>query len=190
MQSAYCDEVSSQLQRKLNAIHNMTANFSQVVKAKRRTISHSFGTMALQRPGHFRWDTKQPMEQLVVADGRRLWVYDKDLEQVTVKKQEQGLGGTAGLFLSGYNDTVARDFNVTVAHNGKKDRFDLHAKEQKANFQRVILIFQGDMIIGMELFDQLGQQTSVTLTQEKINQQLPPSLFTFKVPRGVDVVDQ
>src|SRR5580704_14348669 len=92
------------LQTKLNAIRSMTANFNQVVKAKNREVSRSSGIMALERPGRFRWQTKSPMEQLVVADGQKMWIYDVDLEQVTVKKQGKGLGGTAALFLSGYDD--------------------------------------------------------------------------------------
>ena len=119
------------LQEKLNAIKSMTAQFNQIVKAKKREISRSSGTMALQRPGKFRWETKDPMEQLVVADGKKMWVYDVDLEQVTVKKQEKGLGGTAALFLSGYDDTVTRDFNVSQQVSGKTITFDLKSKSSK-----------------------------------------------------------
>ena len=115
---------SEALQTKLNALRTMSANFSQVVKAKQREISRSSGTMALARPGRFRWQTIKPMEQLVVADSKHLWIYDVDLEQVSVKKQENNLGGTAALFLSGYDDTVARDFEVTLSEKGNKSSFD------------------------------------------------------------------
>jgi outer membrane lipoprotein carrier protein len=189
-QHAWCDEVSTTLQAKLNAIRTMNASFSQVVKAKKHEVSRSSGTMALFRPGRFRWETKKPMEQLVVADGKHLWIYDVDLEQVTVKKQEQGVGGTAGLFLSGYDDTVARDFDVTTYEEGDKQYFDLHAKSSKANFQRVKLIFVGERLKGMELYDQLGQHTDVNLSNIKHNPTLSTALFKFKTPKGVDVVDQ
>ena len=190
MPFAYSNEVSDTLQKKLNAIRTMSANFSQVVNAKNRELSHSSGTMALARPGRFRWQTLQPMAQLVVADGRRLWVYDVDLEQVTVKKQDHGLGGTAGLFLSGYNDTVSKDFDVTMNERGSTATFDLHAKSNKANFQRVKLMFVGDALNGMELFDQLGQHTDIQLKRIKTNPTLADSLFEFKPPRGTDVVNQ
>ena len=186
----YCDKVSDALQMKLNAIHTMSASFAQVVHAKKREISRSSGSMALARPGHFRWQTKDPMSQLVVADGTRLWIYDVDLEQVTVKKQEKGVGGTAGLFLSGYNDTVTRDFTVTVKQDGQKSAYDLHAKSKKANFTDVQLTFDGDRLVGIALRDQLGQRTLVTLTQIKQNPRLPSSLFEFKAPKGVDVIRQ
>lgn len=178
------------VQSKLNAIRTMTANFNQVVKAKKREVSRSSGSMALERPGRFRWQTKEPMEQLVVADGQKMWVYDTDLEQVTVKKQEKGLGGTAALFLSGYDDTVTRDFDVTQKSEGKLMIFDLKSKSSKANFQRIKLMFTQDALTGLELYDQLGQITSVKLLQIKANPKLPPKLFQFKPPKGVDVVQQ
>jgi len=188
-QNAFCD-AASEVQAKLNAIRTMSATFTQVVKAKKRDVSNSSGTMALARPGRFRWQTKEPMPQVVIADGKRLWVYDVDLEQVTVKKQEKGVGGTAGLFLSGYDDTVSRDFVVTQSKEGKKDYYDMKAKSSKAGFQRVKLIFVGEMLNGMELYDQLGQRTQVRLSNIKNNPKLAEKLFIFKTPKGVDVVEQ
>lgn len=189
-QSLFSSTAGDILQAKLNAIRTMSATFSQVVTAKKRQISSSKGTMALARPGKFRWDTKTPMPQLIVADGNKLWVYDVDLEQVTVKKQEKGVGGTAALFLSGYDDIVARDFEVTQMKKGEKDYFDLHAKSTKANFQQLKLIFVGEILSGMELYDQLGQRTDIKLTNIKNNPQLAENLFRFKTPKGVDVVEQ
>lgn len=181
---------SELLQAKLNALRTMSADFTQVVKAQRREVSHSSGSMALSRPGRFRWKTNAPMEQLVVADGKQLWIYDVDLEQVSVKKQDKSVGGTAGLFLSGYNDTVARDFDVHMSEKGNKMSFDLNAKSNKANFQRVKLVFEGSALRGIALYDQLGQLTDVTLNQVQVNPKLVASLFQFKAPRGVDVVQQ
>src|SRR5262245_18696546 len=93
----FSETAGEDLQAKLNAMRCLTAEFKQVIKSKDKEISSSSGTMALERPGRFRWQTSEPMEQLVIADGKKLWVYDVDLEQVTVKKQEKQLGGTAGL---------------------------------------------------------------------------------------------
>lgn len=189
-EAVFSDTTSEALQAKLNAIKTMTASFSQVVSTKQRQLSRSSGTMALSRPGHFRWETTRPMEQLVLADGRQLWVYDVDLEQVSVRKQDKGLGGPAGLFLSDNSNTITRDFNVTAS--GKQDSmtYDMRAKSTKANFQRVKLIFVGDVLSGIELFDPLGQQTNVKLSHIKNNLPLSSGLFKFKPPKGVDVVKQ
>ena len=178
------------LQNKLNAIRSMSASFNQVVKVKRRLVSTASGTMALQRPGHFRWQTRSPLEQLLVADGSTIWVYDKDLEQVVVKKQAKGLGGTAALFLSGYDDSVARDFEVSQRSSGASMTFDLKAKSSRANFQAVQLSFTNQQLKRLEMFDQLGQTTSITFSRIQLNPKLSPSTFIFKTPKGVDFVRQ
>lgn len=190
VQYAYGGDVSDALQDKLNSIHTMSASFNQVVHANKREVSHSSGTMALLRPGHFRWQTTNPMAQLVLADGQHLWVYDVDLEQVTVKKQDRGLGKTAALFLSGYTDNLARDFDVTSYTKGNQLYFDLHSKSKKANFKRVQLVFVGHELRGIELYDELGQHTVVLFSHVKNNPTLASALFKFKIPKGVDVVDQ
>ncbi len=171
-------------------MRTMTADFKQVVKGKKQDISNSTGTMALERPGRFRWQTKEPMEQFVVADGKKLWVYDVDLEQVTVKKQEESMGGTAGLFLSGNNDNMTRDFDVSVNGSGTELSYDLHSKSEKANFQRLKLIFKNNILTGIEMFDQLGQHTIVNLSKIKTNPKVAAKLFQFQPPKGMDVVQQ
>jgi outer membrane lipoprotein carrier protein len=187
---AFSQNAGEVLQNKLNAIGTMTANFSQVVKAKKKTVSKSSGVMALQRPGRFRWKTSEPMEQLIVADGKKMWIYDIELEQVSVKKQEKGLGGTAALFLSGYSNQVTKDFDVSEKEDGHLMVFDLKAKANKESFQRVKLIFNKDRLTGLELYDQLGQITYVRLSQIKANAKLANTLFQFSPPKGVDVVKQ
>lgn len=187
---ALADTTTDYLQTKLNAIRTMSASFKQIVTVKKRQLSQSTGTMALARPGRFRWQTVSPMSQLVVADGAKLWVYDKELEQVSVKKQHLGMEGAAALFLSGKNDTLARDFKVTSEQSDGQKRFDLRSKSNKVNFLRVALTFNGDKLIAMTLFDQLGQTTKVAFNHIKNNPKLSPSLFQFKVPKGVDVVQQ
>ncbi len=190
LSNAHADANSDYLQSKLNHIRTMTASFDQVVKAKKRIISRSQGTMALSRPGHFRWQTTRPMAQLVIADGSRLWVYDVELEQVSVKKQGSRLGGAAALFLNGPNDQITQDFDVSWIKKDHADYFDLTAKSNKASFERVKLVFSGDKLTTIQLFDQLGQQTDVQLNQVKINPQLAASVFKFNVPKDVDVVQQ
>lgn len=187
---AYCDDASATLQTKLNFIRTMSADFHQTVEAKHRALSSSSGTMALARPGRFRWQTIKPLAQVVVADGRRLWIYDTDLEQVTVKSQGSGLGGTAGLFLSGYNETVSKDFDVTMKQTNHSILFHLQAKSSKASFQQVTLLFEGATLNTIELLDQLGQHTHVHLQRIKINSTIPAHLFQFKPPKGADVVTQ
>lgn len=178
------------LQERLNAMQTLQASFKQVVKARQKLISQSSGSMALQRPGRFRWETQSPMAQLIVADGKKMWIYDVDLEQVSVKKQGKGIGGTAALFLSGYDDTVSKNFDVTSSEEGKNQHFYLKSKSNKDSFQRVELVFAGNNLQSLKLFDQLGQITDVKLNNIKSNPALSGKLFAFKPPKGVDVVQQ
>jgi outer membrane lipoprotein carrier protein len=193
-QGVFAETAAEVLQHKLNALRTMNASFNQVIRAKSKTLSRSSGSMALQRPGKFRWETKTPMEQLVVADGQHIWVYDVDLEQVTVKKQAKGLSGTPALFLGGYTDTVTRDFNVSMAKKGQHDVFDLRPKSKanshRDNFRQIKLEFAKDALIAIEFFDELGQHTTVGLSKVKVNPTLSSRLFAFKPPKGADVVDQ
>lgn len=190
MKPLFAETASDEVQAKLNAIRSMSATFTQVVKAGNRELSNSYGVMALNRPGRFRWETKSPLAQLVVADSKKIWIYDVDLEQVSVKKQEKGIGGTPALFLSGYDNTVARDFNVSKAEKGKLSVFTMKAKSSKENYQQVILSFNNDVLSLIEFYDQLGQHTVIRLTKVKNNPVLATDLFHFKPPKGVDVVQQ
>lgn len=190
--SAFCQSPQEELQAELKNLHSMTAQFQQVMKAKNKEISNSSGTMALLRPGRFRWQTLKPMKQLIIADGQKLWIYDPDLEQVSVKKQEKGLGGTAALFLSGYDDhAFAQDFRVEKLNQQTTNQaYELYSISPKATFTRVKLIFTQHHLTIMELFDQLGQHTIVHLNQIRQNTKIPMHLFQFKPPKGVDVVRQ
>ncbi|MFY7698007.1 MAG: outer membrane lipoprotein chaperone LolA [Legionella sp.] len=187
-QPMFADAVQD-VQARLNAIRTMSANFNQTVNAGRQRLSMSSGTMALSRPGRFRWQTNEPLQQLVIADGSHLWMYDVDLEQVSVKKEASSISGGAALFLSGDNHSLNRDFLVTATQQGKKFSYDLRAKSSKNNFQRIILTFSGPILSSLRLYDQLGQITTVQLSHVKNNPQLSSQLFKFKPPKGVDVVE-
>lgn len=178
------------VQKKLSAIRTMHAHFSQTIQAKHRLIARNSGVMVLARPNRFRWQTKHPMAQTVVADGKSVWIYDVELEQVTVSKQTQKLGAAGALFLSQSDDAVRRDFTVTTVPHQSMDVFDLHAKSSKSNFEHVRLSFKGNILSTIELDDQLGQHTVIHLSAIRINQPEPARLFQFRAPVGVDVVHQ
>lgn len=186
----YAEDPAVLVQKKLSSIHTMSAKFNQTVKSKKRILSVASGTMALSRPNRFRWQTKSPMAQTVVADGQKVWIYDADLEQVTVSKQTQNLGAAGALFLSQTENAVAQDFTVTFQQEGAIEIFYLTAKSIKANFQHVVLYFKGPILQSIALDDQLGQHTLAHFSQIKLNQSEPDRLFKFNVPTGVDVVSQ
>ena len=188
--TANAESAENIIQKKLAAIHSMQAEFAQTVFSKQRVISQSSGQMFLVRPKRFRWQTKQPMAQTLVADGKQLWIYDVDLEQVTITQQNQNLGAAGALFLSNNPNAVEQNFKVTLHRQANHEVFDLRAKSSKSHFDRVKLYFKQENLTKIELDDQLGQHTTIRLSNIKLNQAISSRLFQFKVPAGVDVVHQ
>jgi outer membrane lipoprotein carrier protein len=186
----WSNSASEHVQHKLTTIRTMKANFSQVVRTKRKKSFSSTGYMALSRPGRLLWSIQKPVAQSVIADGKRLWIYDVSLEQVTVKPEREGMGGVAGLFLASSHSNVAQYFDVTENVHGNMFDYDLRSKSKKASIQKVHLRFAGAQLVLLQLFDQLGQNTEIHFNNIQMNQALPMGIFNFRPPAGVDVIRQ
>ncbi|MEO8400257.1 MAG: outer membrane lipoprotein chaperone LolA [Gammaproteobacteria bacterium] len=188
----YADPTSDELTQLLNNIRSMQANFNQTVQdTKGRTISYSQGRMALQRPGKFRWDTIKPNPQLIVTNGKRVWIYDADLEQLTIRYLTKEAGETPALLLSSVNATLDKDFRVQASNeNGTTKWFVLRPKDKSSIFAMIRLGFQKNEITQMQLQDHLDHVTLIRFSRIVINPTLSDSAFTFKPPAHVDVIDE
>lgn len=166
-----------------------SANFTQVVYDRgMRKLQETSGSMQFQRPGRIRWSYEKPYEQLIVGDGERLWIYDKDLNQVTVKAMAQALGGSPAALLAGSND-IEKDFRLTSAgsQNGL-EWIEAVPRSTDATFQKVRLGFGKAGLEAMELTDSFGQTTIVRFGDIVRNPALSPGLFRFTPPKGADVI--
>ena len=182
-------EIPSQLlEQKLQAIHAFSAHFSQTVSENTQVLQTSKGRIALKRPKLFRFETTYPMEQLVVADGSQLWLFDKDLEQVTVTSQKEGLAQTPALFLTAHQPNIGQFYQVTCKKSASSEVFNLVAKKQEEPFKQIQFIFKSAKLIGIQLEDKLGQVTKLRFTQIKMNPVLNLAEFQFMPPKGVDVI--
>ena len=165
------------------------ADFTQTVSDKNGRVSQqASGKMAFARPGKFRWDYSKPYEQVIVGDGVKLWLYDTDLEQVTVKSLGDVIAGTPAALLAGDN-AIEKYFVLKDA--GVADGLEwLEAtpKSKDTTFERIRMGFKGDMLAQMELFDFFGQRTTLKLTGMVRNPSIPPSRFTFTPPKGADII--
>ncbi len=177
-------------EKQFDAIQTMKAHFTQTVFSKAKTGNTSSGLMALKKPGQFRWETQEPMEQIVIADGQRLWVYDVLLEQVTVRKQASITDSSAAFFLSTEKGKTMDAYRVSVARKDAGTQYDLFAKSSHADFKHVIFQFRGDQLVALELFDSLGQHTAIKFQAIQTNSKLNSNLFSFHPPKGVDIVDE
>jgi chaperone LolA len=167
------------------------ADFSQTVADKNgRITQQASGKMAFARPGKFRWDYRAPYEQVIVGDGVKLWLYDTDLDQVTVKPLGDVIAGTPAALLAGDN-AIEKYFSLKNA--GEADGLEwLEAtpKNRDTTFERIRMGFKGDMLVQMELFDFFGQRTTLKLSRMVRNPTIAPSRFTFTPPKGADVIGE
>lgn len=168
------------------------ADFSQIVlDQKGQRIQSANGVMQFLRPGKFRWTYAQPYEQLIVGDGRKFWLYDVDLNQVTARKLDAALGSSPAALLSGNNE-IERGF--VLSERGSQDGLDwLEAlpRASDSSFRRIRMAFDARANLKvMELLDLFGNTTVLRFTELKRNPTLSPGLFSFTPPAGADVLSE
>lgn len=174
------------------ATHSAQANFTQVVLDQSgKRIQSASGVMQFQRPGKFRWAYQKPYEQLIVGDGAKFWLYDVDLNQVTVKKLDAALGSSPAALLSGSNE-IERGF--TLRESGSRDGLDwLQAipKAQDSSFDKILMAFNAKSeLVVMELNDNFGHKTVLRFSNLQANPKLPVQQFQFTPPKGADVLGE
>jgi outer membrane lipoprotein carrier protein len=186
--SAADNQALARVERALGALQSVRAEFVQeLVDPRTKTTQRATGTLFLKRPGRFRWDYAQPA-QVIVSDGDRLWLYDEDLEQVTVRRVKDTLSQTPAMLLSG--QARIRDGFVVraAAAAGGLDWVRLLPKRADTDFRELRLGFAGDTLQRMEFEDKLNQLTRIELRRVERNVRLDDSLFTFVPPPGTDVI--
>lgn len=188
--ASYAADAVTRVDAYLASLRTLTAGFSQVVHDKRGLVTdRATGQLSISRPNRFRWDYREPYEQTIVADGRKLWLYDPDLQQVTVRLLEQGLGATPAMLLSGAGKVGDAFTSGTVEQRGDWTWYRLLPKQRGSDFERVSLAFdRNNELAAMELVDKLGQTTSIEFAQVRRGAKLDDEVFTFVPPRGADVI--
>jgi outer membrane lipoprotein carrier protein len=167
------------------------ARFAQMVLDKNlKPLQQATGTMQFSRPGKFRWEYDKPHEQVIVSDGSRVWLYDKDLNQVTVRRYDRALGSSPAALLAGSNEI---EKNYTFTAMGSQEGLDwLEAlpRTQDTSFEKVRLGFGKAGLEVMELRDQFGQVTVIKFSTIERNAKLSPEIFRFTPPKGTDVISE
>lgn len=189
-QAALADGVAS-LSDFFNNTNAMRANFSQVVTdTQGRKIQEVQGSMQLQRPNKFRWDYSKPYEQQIISDGKQVFLYDTDLQQVTIRELSKALGSSPAALLAG-GDAVEKSF--TIKNAVRKDGLTwvlALPKDKESGFERVLLGFNGENLRKMELHDSFNHITLITFDAVERNPILQTSAFLFTPPKGADVVSE
>ncbi|HME38239.1 MAG TPA: outer membrane lipoprotein chaperone LolA [Steroidobacteraceae bacterium] len=180
---------AADVEKYLNGLASWTADFEQTIDDGHGNVLRSAaGRLYLQKPGKFRWDYSLPSEQLVLADGKQIWFYDKDLAQANVRDMDVSLASTPASLLSG-SASVSTQFDVTsLGLSAGLQWFQLVPKHADTDFQLVRIGFDKGELRSMFLADKLNQITQLTFSNSKRNVVLAPDLFSFVPPPGVDVI--
>ena len=180
---------------RLNAFMNDTrsakSEFSQrIVDRSGKVTQESRGTLEFARPGKFRWTYVKPYNQLIVGDGSKVWIYDPDLNQVSIRKIDAALGSTPAALLSGNNDAMKA---FVLKDEGTRDGLEwvlATPRQKEANFERIRIGFSAAGLAAMELTDAFGQQTLLKFLTMERNPRIDPSTFQFTPPKGADVIGE
>jgi outer membrane lipoprotein carrier protein len=178
----------ARVEHALAELESVRADFVQeTLDAQSKTSARAVGTLALKRPGRFRWDYSEP-RQVIVCDGTHLWLYDADLQQVTVRTVRDTLSQTPAMLLAG-QAKVRDSFTVRAAASaGGLDWVVLTPRLRDTDFRELRLGFAGTTLRRMEFEDKLNQLTRIEFTRLERNARLPDALFVFVPPPGADVI--
>lgn len=181
-------QTNADLQTKLSNIKSMQAKFNQTVYSENNKLLQTYtGQMEFKKPNSFRWEVLQPDPSLLVTDGKKLWNYDADLEQVTVQKYNENKELTPLSFVLDDPAKLNKNFNIEAKAS---DCYKLTPKQENSNFVNVEVCFNDRAIASVNVLDHLGQNSVFEFMQVKNNLSIADHRFSFKPPAGVDVVGE
>ncbi len=182
---------AKRLNELLSRAQTMTGGFSQMtLSSNGASLQETTGSLALKRPGMFRWHTDPPLEQLLVSDGEKIWLYDPDLEQVTIQQMDKRLSHTPALLLSGDISQLQDSFRIEWSQSGSVEDFSLTPTDADSMFDDLRVSFSDGVINDMQMSDPVGQRTNILFRNVELNAPLDDAQFTFEVPAGVDVISE
>ena len=166
------------------------ADFTQsVTDAKGKTSAASKGVLQFQRPGKFRWVYEKPA-QIIVGDGKNVWLYDQDLNQVTVRKLDAAFSSTPAALLAGRAEVEAAFTLVASGQSEQLDWVNAEPKQKDAGIEKIRMGFANNDLQIMELIDAFGNKTRIVLGKLVRNAKIDAKEFTFTAPKGADVVGE
>ncbi len=189
--AVWATPAGDQLVQSLQKITTFKANFVQNIRgAEGEKLSNSNGQVVISRPGKFYWKSQKPDQMLVVADGKFVWTYDIDLEQVTKQELKQALHNSPATLLAGDVSKLQDNFEIDFAKKCKADNtcYQLKPKQKDSAFSTIIIRFEQDKLNEVRMKDPLGQNVLTVFSNVEINQSINKKLFDFAPPKGVDVI--
>lgn len=179
---------SQLLQKKLSKFNTLNANFSQqVMNPKGKVIQESWGKLTIARPGNFHWEVTSPDDELIVSNGKDVWLYSPFIEQVTIMNFSDAIDGTPFVLLSGANAAQWAKFNVVANNN----RFTVTHVDATVHSSKFVFVFDNvGKISEFVVRDEYGQKSVFTLSVNERAPRFPDNYFEFSIPTGTEVDDQ
>ena len=170
---------------------SMRADFHQIVTDRKgQKIQEVYGKMQLKRPNKFRWDYNKPFEQQIISDGKKVWLYDTELAQVTVRELSKALGSSPAALLAG-EDGLDKNFKLmNVSREDNLDWVSTNPKDKDTGFDKISLGFKDNVLQEMNMVDSFGHQTKIVFSKFEHNPVIEAKTFLFQPPKGVDVVGE
>lgn len=171
------------------SVHNLSGNFTQTVMSKNKNKTTS-GTFSILRPNLFKWNYNKPYQQIIVGDGKTVWLYDVDLAQITKRPQEKALGDSPAAILAS-QDALEHNYNLSEDGVDKGINYvRAIPKNKEGGYEYIRLGFKDNNLATMQLKDSFGNQTTLMFNQIKSNSKLSNKTFIFTPPKGVDVLSE
>lgn len=198
-ETKHIEESTSTLKSLLNKLNTLDTNFQQIVfSVEGEELQQASGQLQAMRPGKVRWSTLPPMEQLVVSDSETLWIYDPDLEQVTIRSFDQDLSKTPAALFIGNLDALEQTYKIyqeeikgestPTEQSVTLSQFILIPRNKENLYTKIVLGFTGNTPVSMSLWDTLEQKTHIVFVDLQLNQPIAPEAFYFTPPEGTDII--
>lgn len=183
------DSDAERLTSLLEPLKTYSADFNQqVAQGGGGSLQNASGHMWLSRPGRFNWEVSDPYRQTVVSDGQQVYLYDPDLEQVSIRPLDQRVTHTPALLLSGRASELTENYRVSRRQHGTTEFFALSPRDNDTLFESLELVFNNERLSGIDLTDGTGQRTEISFRNIKVNPAIDDSHFQFEIPEGADVM--
>jgi len=172
-------------------VQSLQADFKQTIRNSRgKILEQSNGSLVISRPDKFILDYQAPIEQKYISNGKTIWIYDVELEQVSIKTLDESVGDSPALLLSS-NINIYKHYQVDDVVLDKADGYQwvqLKAKAEEMTFERVLLAFKDNNLMQMKMYDSFGQFTELKFSNVQLNKHFSNKQFIFVPPDDVDVI--
>jgi len=184
---------TQKLDKTLSWWKTLSADFTQIIVDTNDRVIHKYkGHVYLEKPNHFRWLIKTPEPQTIVSDGKNLWIYDEELAQVSIQPVTEQLSETPAMFLSGSFKKIEEGFKISLLKSAADEQLFLLVPKNTDNLiERIEMTFSSDSNIkNLKILDAMQQTTTINFMNVRDNPKLSEELFTFVVPKNVDVIGE